>query len=229
MAAGDETIVAETEPQAVSPTSPTAIDPIIVKHKAWEHLMEYPTLADAHKMVSDIRWVKPIKVSLADSFDVVSGVQPIKYAVDSCDKLVDSGLCMLDERIPSLKTAELCDITDPIVQPFRSAHFLFVKGVVEPTAKHVNDTRILVHLALSENRVTDAAKKITSPIVETCNLVVSSSAHYVLPGIDVEPAEELRGLSKTKVLLTNILTLKKKEEVEEVNNSEVVDGTANNS
>lgn len=197
-------------------SAPTEVPeaPTRIVHKLWEHLMEYPTLAEAHLKTMEIKWVKPVKVAMGDSFDVVCSVQPIKYVAESCDSLVDSGLNLLDSHVPLLKTAELCDLTEPVVQPFRTAHFFVVKTVVEPAAKHVNDTRILVHSVFSENKATDTVKKVTSPVFGLGNSVLATTCLYVLPSIDMEPSSEMSEMDKTKYMLSSLVHNRKKAAVD---------------
>lgn len=193
-------------------SAPTEVPevPTRIVHKLWEHLMEYPTLAGAHQKTMEIKWVKSVKVAMGDSFDVVCSVQPINYVAESCDSLVDSGLNLLDSHVPLLKTAELCDLTEPVVQPFRTAHFFVIKTVVEPTAKHVNDTRILVHSAFSENKATDAVKKVTSPVFGWGNSVLATTCLYVLPSIDMEPSSQMSEMDKTKYMLSSLVHNRKR-------------------
>lgn len=181
-----------------------------VRHKARSHLLEYPILLEAHKATEEIKWPKPLVVFVGDSWRTVSNTQPFKYVIDFGDHCADESLVILDRWVPSLKTIECSDITDPVVQPVRSAHFLLVKVVFEPAAKHLNDTRILVHSVLNDTRISKTATKLTDPVIGTFNLFLDKAAEFVVPSIDMEPVGEVSELAKTKQKLSNLIRRKTK-------------------
>lgn len=196
---------------SVTPVAPSEVTPISnVRHKTWAHLLEYPTVLEVHKTMESSRWVRPWKVPLMDSFETVSNIQPFKFAYETGDRWTESGLEVLDGYFPSLKTVECQDISNLVTQPARSLHFIAVKGVVEPTAKSINDTRIFVHHAVLDSRATQMAKKVANPVAGTLNLILDSTCRVVLPSVDLEAGGDLSELRKTKVKIGNLVTLKRK-------------------
>lgn len=195
------------------PVSPAAseIPPItVVRHKTWGHLLEYPTVLEVHKSMESSKWIKPWKAPLMDSLETVSTFQPFKFVYETGDRWADSGLDVLDGYVPSLKTVECQDITDLLTQPVRTFHFVFVKSVVEPAAKSINETRFFVHSVVFDSKATELAKNVANPVAGTFNLVLDSTVLLVLPSIDLEPVGDMSELRKTKVKLSNLVTLKKK-------------------
>lgn len=182
----------------------------VLRHKTWAHLLEYPTVLEVHKSMESSKWIRPWKIPLMDSLETVSTYQPFKFVYETGDRLADSGLDVLDGFVPSLKTMEFQDVTNLVTQPMRSLHLIVTKGVVEPAAKSIHDTRVFVHSAVSDRKATKVAKSVANPVAGTFNSMLDSTCLLVLPSIDLEPVGEMSELRKTKVKVTNIVTFKKK-------------------
>lgn len=199
---------APSEDAPVPPVSANAAVTVSGR-KAWAHLMEYPTLLEAHKAVENIKWLKPVKVSVGDSFESLSSVQPFKIVVDLGDALVDDSLVVLDGWVPSLKTVECRDITDSVTRPVKAAHFFIIKAAVEPAARSLNNGRVFLHTV--ENQTNDTVRGWTTGVCRSINLLIDTTCQFVLPDIDLEPTDEMSEMRKTKFMVRNIVTFKKKQ------------------
>lgn len=201
----------ETPIEVPATQASTEVPPItVLRHKTWAHLLEYPTVLEVHKSMESSKWIRPWKIPLMDSLETVSTYQPFKFVYETGDRLADSGLDVLDGYVPSLKTMECQDVTNLVAQPVRSLHLIIAKGVVEPAAKSIHDTRVVVHSAVSDSRATKVAKSVANPVAGTFNSMLDSTCLLVLPRIDLEPVGEMSEISKTKVKVTNLVTFKKK-------------------
>lgn len=196
-------------PFVATPEKPSFVRKPEVKHKTGDHLLEYPLIKDCHDAVILSTCGRPAKDAMSHIYTKTKNVQPFKFFYDHSDKSCDACLNRVDALVPSLKTLECHDLTDPIVRPVEAAHLAFVTSVVQPVLQKTNDVRLAVNSYLEEKDKTSFVASVALPVLKPCTTMLNS-VNTKVKHIHSTKANKTAEFSRVGKKFLNLLKIKKK-------------------
>ncbi|CUM63515.1 uncharacterized protein PRCAT00001091001 [Priceomyces carsonii] len=210
-------MTSQIEPTAASVVSAPDGGAAFQRHFS-AHCKEYPILLSTRNMVLSLPLSLKIASTVAPHLSSVRETQPIKTVMDKGDLIADGALGKIDKHIPSLKTLEVHDLTDPVTRPINGAidsvkakNAIIVdsllKNLVEPSVKTVNEIKGKFHSTLYDAEgkcvITSVADPMVAPVNQKLDQLVE--AHY--PDIKKVPKEgQSSELSRTAQIVYNLVT-----------------------
>ncbi|KAK6453932.1 uncharacterized protein RJT20DRAFT_64433 [Scheffersomyces xylosifermentans] len=133
------------------------------QRKFMKHIGQYPILNSSKEAAMSLPYSKNVVSTFSPTLKAIRETQPIKAVADTGDIIADCALDQVDKLLPSLKTLEIHDLTDPVTRPVNGAietvqstintfNDKVQKDLVDPTTKVVNDLKDRLHSIVFDSK-----------------------------------------------------------------------------